>query len=148
MLSGLLVKMDMATMAHSVEARSPFLDHKLAEFVVSLPAAHRLRGGKLKSLLRDGWRGLLPGEVIAGKKRGFEIPLDTWLAGPLRDVLWDTLGSAQARVAGYLDQNLITRLLEGRGMSDRNRPTLLYSLLVLELWLREHEASQAARAAA
>lgn len=141
MLSGLLVKMDMATMAHSLEARSPLLDHKLAEFVVSLPADQRLRGRKLKSLLRDGWRDQLSEEVIQGKKRGFEIPLESWLGGVLREPLMDTLAPASARVRSYLDGSLIDGLLEGRGLSDRNRPTLLYSLLVLELWLREFESS-------
>jgi asparagine synthase (glutamine-hydrolysing) len=133
--------MDMATMAHSLEARSPLLDHKLAEFVVSLPADQRLRGRKLKSLLRDGWRDQLSEEVIQGKKRGFEIPLESWLGGVLREPLMDTLAPASARVRSYLDGSLIDGLLEGRGLSDRNRPTLLYSLLVLELWLREFESS-------
>ncbi len=141
MLSGLLVKMDMATMAHSLEARSPFLDHQLAEFVVSLPVSHRLRGGRLKSLLRDGWRDELSDEVIGGKKRGFEIPLESWLSGALREPLLDSLGPGSARVRNYLDGSLIDGLLEGRGLSDRNRPTLLYSLLVLELWLREFEST-------
>jgi asparagine synthase (glutamine-hydrolysing) len=143
MLSGLLVKMDMATMAHSLEARSPFLDHELAEFVVSLPAAYRLRGRRLKSLLRDGWRDQLSDEVIGGKKRGFEIPLQSWLDGALREPLMDTLGSESARVRNYLDGSLVDGLLEGGALSDRNRPTLLYSLLVLELWLREFESSAA-----
>jgi len=143
MLSGLLVKMDMATMAYSLEARSPLLDHRLAEFVVSLPAVHRLRGWRLKSLLRDGWRDRLSDEVIGGKKRGFEIPLESWLDGALREPLMDTVGSDSARVRNYLDGSLIDGLLEGGALSDRNRPTLLYSLLVLELWLREFESTAA-----
>ena len=141
MLSGLLVKMDMATMAHSLEARSPLLDHKLAEFVVSLPASQRLKGRRLKSLLRDGWRDRLSAEVIGGKKRGFEIPLESWLGGALREPLMDTLGSGSARVRNYLDGALVDGLLDGGTLSDRNRPTLLYSLLVLELWLREFEST-------
>ena len=144
LLSGLLVKMDMATMAHSLEARSPLLDHQLAEFVVSLPAAQRLRGRRLKSLLRDGWRDRLSVEVIRGKKRGFEIPLESWLGGELREPLMDTLAPGSARVRSYLDGELVDGLLEGEGLSDRNRPTLLYSLLVLELWLREFESTAAA----
>jgi len=141
MLSGLLVKIDMATMAYSLEARSPLLDHQLAEFVVSLPADQRLRGRKLKSLLRDGWRDQLSDEVIQGKKRGFEIPLESWLGGALREPLMDTLSPGSARVRSYLDGELIDALIDGEGLSDRNRPTLLYSLLVLELWLREVEST-------
>ena len=144
LLSGLLVKMDMATMAHSLEARSPLLDHQLAEFVVSLPPHQRLHGRKLKSLLRDGWRDQLSTEVIQGRKRGFEIPLESWLDGVLREPLMDTLAPGSARVRSYLDGGLVDTLIAGDGFSDRNRPTLLYSLLVLELWLREFESSSSA----
>ena len=109
----------------------------------SLPAGYRLRGGRLKSLLRDGWRDRLPAEVISGKKRGFEIPLEGWLSGALRELLMALLEPASARVRDFLDGRLIDDLLDDRGLADRNRPTLLYSLLVLELWLQEFQASRA-----
>ena len=140
LLSGLLVKMDMATMAHSLEGRSPLLDHRLAEFVASLPARFRLRGGRLKSLLRDGWKDRLPPEVINGKKRGFEIPLDRWLAGDLHELLMDTLASPTARLRNYLDGKFLDRLLARKTLRQRNWATLVYSLLVLELWLGEFAA--------
>ncbi|MFP6768301.1 MAG: asparagine synthase (glutamine-hydrolyzing) [Planctomycetaceae bacterium] len=136
LLSGLLVKMDMATMAHSLEGRSPLLDHRVAEFVALLPPGFRLRGGRLKSLLRDGWRDELSSEVIDGKKRGFEIPLDRWLAGDLNELLMDTLGSPTARLREFLDGRFLDRLLAQETLAERNWPTLVYSLLVLELWLQ------------
>ena len=136
LLSGLLVKMDMATMAHSLEGRSPLLDHRLAEYVASLPPGFRLRGGRLKSLLRDGWKDELPAEVISGRKRGFEIPLDRWLAGDLHELLMDTLGSSSARIREFLDGRFLDRLLGQQTLAERNWPTLVYSLLVLELWLQ------------
>ena len=140
LLSGLLVKMDMATMAYSLEGRSPLLDHRLAEFVASLPPGFRLRGGRLKSLLKDGWRDRLPAEVIGGKKRGFEIPLDRWLAGDLHELMMDTLGSPTAHLRGFLDGQFLDRLLTKKTLGQRNWPTLVYSLLVLELWMRDFQS--------
>ena len=140
LLSGLLVKMDMATMASSLEGRSPLLDHRLAEFVASLPAGFRLRGGRLKSLLRDGWRKRLSAEVIGGKKRGFEIPLDRWLAGDLHELMMDTLGSPTARLRGFLDGRFLDQLLARKTLGQRNWTTLVYSLLVLELWLEDFQS--------
>lgn len=137
LLSMLLVKMDMATMASSLEARSPLLDHKLAEFAASLPEAFQFRGGRLKAVLRDAYRPHLPPEVMQGKKRGFEIPLKSWLRNELRPVLMDTVGQKSAHIRNYLDDSLIDGLLDRRIMLERNWAYIVYSLLVLELWLRK-----------
>ena len=137
LLSSLLVKMDMATMAASLEARSPFLDQEVAEFALRLPVGFRIRRSRLKAVLRDAYRGRLPREVIAGGKRGFEVPLAAWLDGDLRDLVHDSLLAPDARVGAYLEPAFVRALVEGRTMADRNRPGLVYALLVLELWLRE-----------
>ena len=134
--SDLLVKMDMATMAASLEARSPLLDHRLAEHVARLPAGYLIRRGRLKALLRDAYAGELPPEVLHGPKRGFEIPLERWLREDLREVVLDTVGSPTARVRSYLAGGLVDGILGGRAFPDRNRGYLIYALLVLELWLR------------
>jgi asparagine synthase (glutamine-hydrolysing) len=139
LLSALLVKMDMATMAASLEARSPFLDHKLAEFAASLPANYLLRNGRTKALLRDAYRGRIPDVVVNGKKRGFEIPLVSWLKGELQPILNDTVASTNARVRSYLKSSFISELLQGKVLADRNWGYLVYALLVLELWLRGEE---------
>src|SRR5205823_4226512 len=137
LLSDLLVKMDMATMAASVEGRSPLLDHTVAEFTASLPDSHRLRGWRLKALLKDAYRGRVPDEVLQGRKQGFEIPLLSWLRNDLHEVLMDTLGVGSARVREYLSGRFIDDLLEGKVLRDRNWAFTVYMLLVLELWLRE-----------
>ena len=90
----------------------------------------------MKSLLRDGWKDELSAEVIGGRKRGFEIPLDRWLAGDLHELLMDTLGSSTARLREFLDGRFLDRLLDQQTLAERNWPTLVYSLLVLELWLQ------------
>jgi asparagine synthase (glutamine-hydrolysing) len=140
LVSDLLIKMDMATMGASIEGRSPFMDHVLAEFAASLPDDYRLAGWRTKALLRDAYQGVLPEEVTQGPKRGFEIPLNAWLKHDLRPVLMDTLGSRTAMCRAYLDESFIDDLIEGKTMQDRNWAYILYSLLVLELWLREFAA--------
>jgi asparagine synthase (glutamine-hydrolysing) len=137
LLSDLLVKMDMATMAASVEGRSPLLDHTLAEFTASLPDSYRLRGWRLKALLKDAYRGRVPDEVLRGRKQGFEIPLLSWLRHDLRELVMDTLGAGSARVRAYLSGRFIDDLLQGKVLRDRNWAFTVYMLLVLELWLRE-----------
>ena len=137
LLSGLLVKMDMACMAHSLEARSAFLDHVVAEFAWRLPDGYRIRRGTPKKVLRDAYRDALPSGVTSGAKRGFEIPMSEWLAGDLKPLLHDLLGSPNARVRDFVDDSLIKALLDDKGTTDRNRAYLLYALLVLELWLEQ-----------
>lgn len=138
-LPGLLVKMDMASMAASLEARSPMLDHKLAEFATTIPDRFLLRRSVSKSVLRDAYRDLLPREVTRGAKRGFEVPMKEWLLGDLRGILHDTVGSQNARIRAYLDPAPVRKLLDRAILQDRNWAYLVYSLLVLELWLRDAE---------
>jgi asparagine synthase (glutamine-hydrolysing) len=137
LLSDLLVKMDMATMAASLECRSPFLDYRLAEFAGTLPDSYRVRGVRTKAVLRDAYRGLIPEEVRTGKKKGFEPPLQAWLDADFREIVRDTLGSSGARVRDYVDGAFVDGLMEKTILADRNRSALLYALLVLELWLRD-----------
>ena len=139
LLSDLLVKMDMATMAHSLEGRSPLLDHQVAELAWRLPDEYRVRGSMPKAVLRDAYRGRLSDEVISGAKRGFEIPLAGWLNNELRPILTDTLASPTAEVRSYLDGAFIDALMHKEVMQDRNWAYLVYALLVLELWLQEEK---------
>jgi asparagine synthase (glutamine-hydrolysing) len=139
LVSDLLVKMDIATMAASLEGRSPFMDHVLAEFAASLPDSYRLHRMQTKALLKDAYKELLPGEVLGATKRGFEIPLVSWLRKDFQPILMDTLGNSAARVRSYVRGPFIDRLLQGKVMQDRNWAYLLYSLLVLELWLGEFD---------
>jgi asparagine synthase (glutamine-hydrolysing) len=137
LLSTMLVKVDIATMAASIEARSPFLDHQLAEFVVSLPDHQRLRRWRRKALLRDAYRQRLPAEVIDGRKRGFEIPMRRWLNAELRPLIHDTVEASDSRIGEYLDRRFVIDIIQNRTATQRNWMYLVYGFLVLELWLRE-----------
>jgi asparagine synthase (glutamine-hydrolysing) len=138
LLSDLLVKMDIASMAHSLEARSPLLDHRLAEYVWSLPPNVRLPGRTPKGLLRESYRGVLSDEVVDGRKKGFEIPMSDWLAGELRPLVHDLVLSPDARLLQFLSGDVVRAVMNGTAYVDRNLTYLQYAFLVLELWLREH----------
>ncbi|MFH1176253.1 MAG: asparagine synthase (glutamine-hydrolyzing) [Acidobacteriota bacterium] len=133
----LLVKMDRATMACSLEARSPFLDHVLLERVATFPAQLLLRGFRTKALLRSATAGLLPAAVRRAPKRGFEVPLASWLAGPWSSEVRSVLNDPQARIRGVVDGNALTRWHAWRRHPDRQRAArAIYTLLTLEHWLR------------
>ena len=138
LLSDLLVKMDIATMAHSLEARSPLLDQELAAFAAGISDAELLRGGQTKSFLRNAYADELPAAVMAAPKRGFEVPVASWLARDWRDLLHDSLAPG-ARSEQFVSRQFLQDLLANRLTGDRNVPMLKYTLLVLELWLREQE---------
>jgi asparagine synthase (glutamine-hydrolysing) len=133
----LLVKVDITSMANSLEARSPFLDHELMEFAARLPVSLKLRGSTPKYLLKRAFAGLLPPENVNRRKMGFGVPVGQWFRGPLRDLLCDSLLSERCRSRGYFQPAELERLvgehLEGR--ADHACP--LWSLLMLELWHQE-----------
>lgn len=135
LLSDLLVKMDMGTMSASLEARSPFLDHRVAELGWRLPDSYRVKGRQTKRILRDAYRDRLPAEVTHGPKRGFEVPMGQWLRGPLRGLVHDTLGNPNAAINSYVSPDLVRALLGNGAFGDRNVSYVLYAMLVLELWL-------------
>lgn len=131
----LLVKMDIATMAHGLEARSPFLDHHLMEFSATLPSSLKLRGTTKKYLLKKLARQYLPVEIVDRPKMGFGVPLGDWLTHELRDLAHDLLLSGRLRDRGYFDQGYVAGLLNG-GVAGR-RCSQVWNLLVLELWHRQ-----------
>ena len=135
-LPGLLVKMDMASMAASLEARSPFLDHKIVEFAALLPDSYKVGLKMGKRILRDAYSGLLSDEVTRGKKKGFEIPLYKWLTDDLKDLTTDALLNPNAMIYSYLDKTQVHLLAEQKIMREKNWAYLMYALLILELWLQ------------
>jgi asparagine synthase (glutamine-hydrolysing) len=130
----LLLKLDVAAMAHAVEGRSPFLDHEFAAFVAAIPGRYKLRHGTGKWLLRRALRGRLPPAVLSRGKRGFGLPLDQWLAGPLRPLLHDTLASRAARERGLFEPRAVQAMLDEGPSHKPQQAHLLWNLLVLELW--------------
>jgi asparagine synthase (glutamine-hydrolysing) len=133
----LLVKVDITTMANSLEARSPLLDHEVMEFAARLPASLKLRGGRSKSVICRTFADLLPAETIHRRKMGFGVPLGQWLRGPLRERLGDTLLSERALSRGYFDAAEVRRLVQRHWEGQEDHTIRLWSLLMLELWHQE-----------
>jgi asparagine synthase (glutamine-hydrolysing) len=126
--------MDRATMAHSLEARSPFLDHSLMEFIARLPTALKLSGRQKKHLLKTALRGILPDRILDRPKKGFSVPLAHWFRSDLREMAYDTLLSARAQQRGYFKPKAISSMLAYHEMEENDYAEDLWDLLVLELW--------------
>jgi asparagine synthase (glutamine-hydrolysing) len=133
----LLVKMDIATMAHSLEARSPLLDHELMEFAASLPASFKVHGGQKKVALRAALRGWVPDEVLDAPKRGFRLPLSDWFRDELRDYAHEVLLDPHARARGYFRDSYVQSLLERHVTGVEDHSQGIWTLLMFELWHRE-----------
>ncbi|MEE8240771.1 MAG: asparagine synthase (glutamine-hydrolyzing) [Nitrospirales bacterium] len=133
----LLYKMDMATMAHGLEARSPFLDHRFVEFAFRIPGSWKLRGLRRKVILKKALRGLLPVEILNRPKRGFDPPIARWLREDLREMVFDLLLDAKARSRGYFRFPFVETILEEHNQESKDWSPLLWKLLILEIWHRE-----------
>jgi asparagine synthase (glutamine-hydrolysing) len=133
----LLTKMDIATMAHSVEARSPLLDHHLMEFAASLPPDYKLHGGDGKQLLKRTLRRILPDEILNRPKMGFAVPLAQWFRNELRDLPADVLLDRRALERGHFRREEIECLIREHRDRVADHSMRLWVLLQLEMWYRE-----------
>ena len=130
-----LTKVDGGTMHHSLEARSPFLDHKLWEFAAALPYHLRLRGGKSKAILRELARRRIGEDVARGPKRGFHIPVRRWIVERWHDRVKDSFRDSMLDKEGWINAGAVLAQLQEaklRGIA----PNQLWYLFVLESWLR------------
>jgi asparagine synthase (glutamine-hydrolysing) len=134
----LLVKVDIATMAHSLEVRSPFLDHVLMERVARLPSSMKLRRGKLKFLLKEATRPWLPASVIDRPKMGFGVPIADWFRGSLRSLPEEVLLDRTAVDRGIFRAEKVRLLIDDHRAGVRDNASRLWSLLALELWWRTY----------
>ena len=131
----ILTKVDRMTMAHSLEARPPLLDHPLVEFAATVPARFRLRGGTTKYLLKRAMRGWLPDDIIDRPKHGFAVPLAHWFRCDLATFARDLLLSDTCRRRGIVDVRYVDRLLRSN-QRGRNLDLQLWTILSFELWCR------------
>ncbi|HEX8750870.1 MAG TPA: asparagine synthase (glutamine-hydrolyzing), partial [Nitrospira sp.] len=134
----LLVKVDRATMAHGLEARSPFLDHRLVEFCAALPEEYKMRGGEAKYLLKAVMKDKLPASILERPKMGFGVPIDEWFRGKCRTMVEDILLSARCLQRGYFEPGKIRRLVTEQQQGRASYGSRVYALLMLELWHREY----------
>jgi asparagine synthase (glutamine-hydrolysing) len=130
----LIPKMDIATMAHALEARSPFLDHELMEFAASIPADLKLPGMRKKGLLRDAVAPWLPPEILTRPKQGFCVPMADWLRTDLRTLASDILLDPAALNRGYFREAGLRSLLDRHTRGEADNSNLIWALMVHEMW--------------
>jgi asparagine synthase (glutamine-hydrolysing) len=132
----LLVKVDIATMANSLEARVPFLDHKFMELAAGIPSQLKLKGTESKFILKKTFKDLLPDAIFKRKKMGFGVPLSRWFRKELRDYIYEILLDNKTMNRGYFKREGIERLLNDHITLRYDHSARIWALLVLEIWFR------------
>ena len=132
----ILTKSDRMSMAHSVEVRPPFLDHRIVEFTASLPAKLKIRGSQQKILLRELMKDKLPASILNRKKIGFDIPAHEWLRGSLRGLLEEALQFGLSEYPQLFRRDGIERLMRRHVQREVNVGYHLWGLLILFLWMK------------
>ncbi|MGI9540224.1 MAG: asparagine synthase (glutamine-hydrolyzing), partial [Miltoncostaeaceae bacterium] len=139
----LAVKMDRMSMAHGLETRSPFLDTAVVERLARVPARRKVGLRRVKPLLRESCRDLLPDAIWNRRKHGFGVPVGAWFRGPLAKVVHDELLAADARSASAVRPEFVRRVWDEHLRGDHDHGPRLWTLLTLERWLRDLETPQA-----
>jgi asparagine synthase (glutamine-hydrolysing) len=138
LFSDLLVKMDIASMAHSLEGRSPFLCKDLLEYAPGMDDSFKIKGKTTKYLLRELSKKYLPATIVNQPKRGFEIPLKNWVENDLKDIIYSYLSSSTAISKQFIRQQFINKLLQNTvKISSEKRAKILWTLFSLEVWYKK-----------
>ncbi|HUQ31816.1 MAG TPA: asparagine synthase (glutamine-hydrolyzing) [Pyrinomonadaceae bacterium] len=132
----ILTKVDRMSMAASLEARVPLLDHKLIEFVTRIPSEFKMKGAETKHIFKRAVRGLVPDEILDRPKQGFGLPIQKWINQELRSYIRDVLLDKRTRERGYFDQDYVQVLLDEHERERRDHTSSLWALFMLELWHR------------
>lgn len=141
-----LVKVDRASMAYGLEVRPPFVDHQLLELAATMPSEFKVRRGETKWLLKQLFAPRLPDGLVARRKQGFEMPIDRWLRGPLRDAFEANVLHPNAAIAALIDQTAAGNLFAAHCAGTARRGDVLWSLLVLGAWCEKYLAGPQQRA--
>jgi asparagine synthase (glutamine-hydrolysing) len=139
---GVLVKVDRASMANSLEVRAPYLDHDLVEFAARCPLEHKMTMWRTKLVLRQAAKNLLPAAIVRQrKKRGFGVPIGGWISGSLKDLFHEYLKPERLKRDGLFEPGCVERLLSDHVARRRNNWKLLWTLLVFQLWKEQWHTS-------
>ena len=133
----ILTKVDHSSMAHAVEVRPPFLDHRIVEFANSLPENLKIQGSRQKVVLRNLMRGKLAPAILQRKKIGFDIPAHDWFRGPLRPLLEEALAFASAEHSGFFQLSTIRSYVQAHLDRRANLGYHLWGLTILFLWMKK-----------
>lgn len=130
----LLLKADKMSMAHSIELRVPYLDHRLAAYALRLPAEFKVHGLRMKRVLKEVLAGRVPPNVLAERKKGFRVPISLWFQGKLSDFASEALAEGEIRKLGLFDPRAVSRMLRLHRDGERDAEMPIYALMVLRLW--------------
>ncbi len=138
LFNDLLVKMDIASMANSLEGRSPFLGKELLEYAPGIKDSFKIKGGTTKYLLRQLAKKYLPDELVGQPKRGFEIPLKNWVENELKEIMYDYLSTSNTLSRQFINPHFINGLLDKSAkISPEKRAKILWTLFSLEVWYKK-----------
>jgi asparagine synthase (glutamine-hydrolysing) len=132
----LMVKVDIATMAYSLESRSPLLDHELMEWAITLPENVTIPGGSTKMIFKKAMEPYLPHDLLYRPKMGFGCPIDHWFRAELKDMAYDLLLSNRASDRGIMEKAAVMKLLDDHCSGAHAHHSRLWPLLMMELWFR------------
>lgn len=137
LVSEMLTKVDRMTMAHGLEARVPFLDHRLVEWAFTLPAEYKVKGMEGKRVVKKAMEPFLPRKILYRKKQGFNVPMNIWMRDALREFVRDTLSTSRFRQRGLFRPEQVDRLLNAHFSGKEDGANKIIALLMLELWFRQ-----------
>jgi asparagine synthase (glutamine-hydrolysing) len=136
LVDDLLIMGDRMSMAHALELRVPFCDHRLMEFCATIPGSLKLKNLRLKAMSKRAFKGFLPKKVIYKKKQGFMVPIGKWMRQELKEYISDTLSKSEIEKAGYFNYDFISYMLESHCSGKRIFTHQIWALLVFSLWYR------------
>ena len=138
----ILTKVDRASMAHSLEVRTPFLDYEFVEWVARLPSSVKLKGGEGKHVLKHALKPLLPHEVLFRSKMGFAVPLDVWFRGSLKNHIAETVAGPRLAHCGVFDPEFLRRIVRDHQSGRRDYSAPLWSLLMFDGFLQSQDGER------
>lgn len=136
MVDDILVKVDIASMANSLEVRCPILDYRIVEWSASLPPEMKVHRGETKKLFRLAFSDMLPPEILGRQKMGFAMPIDEWIRGELYEITRDYLTDQTSRERGLFNQNRIVDMLDRHKEGSDRYGLQLWLLVMFEIWMR------------
>jgi asparagine synthase (glutamine-hydrolysing) len=134
----ILVKVDRASMANSLEVRVPFLNHELVDFVTRLPARMKLNGLTTKFLLRKILKGKIPDDILRRNKKGFGIPVAEWIKNDLRGLIMEHLNPGKIKREGFFRPSFVSALLSDHFNGVKNNRKKIWAIFIFELWLEKY----------
>ncbi len=138
LVDDILVKVDRMSMANSLEARVPLLDHRFVEFAATIPGDLRLQGKRTKHILKESMKGILPEFILNRGKEGFSIPIKNWMKKELKPMMLDALSETKVKQSGFFDPAYVNRLIDDHLRGKENHSHRLWALMMFQMWGEEY----------